>query len=347
MYVCMVVYDGVCRIICPSHFFASHFSRSTFRTRSLFFGPVSMRPSGGHFFAVVPVFRPGQSVRLATFSRSSLFFGPVSPQLQRPAGGHFFAVIPFFPLFSRLRRAIFRVPLFACHSSHATVFQTHPSADSATSIIRCHAKTFIYTTTWRFEEGRIGRLCTKISASISEKFKVDYQTCRVQKFIQVDLRDDKLYYTVINGCCRESRQAWRNIINRQQMRRIILIRDLFSMLAFATEILLLVYTQLLSLFLDLIDACACAAGAVGGWYAGMVPVCIRVVGISLGVDAFACVLQVWSFGTMLPGKCGSRFTILSHPNNAIASCASFYETSVCWRLSIPSSCSPPLACAIT
>ena len=115
MYVCMVVYDGVCRIICPSHFFASHFSRSTFRTRFLFFGPVSMRPSGGHFFAVVPVFRPGQSVRLATFSRSSLFFGPVSPQLQRPAGGHFFAVIPFFPLFSRLRRATFRVPLFTRH----------------------------------------------------------------------------------------------------------------------------------------------------------------------------------------------------------------------------------------
>ena len=55
---------------------------------------------------------------------------------------------------------------------------------------------------------------------------------------------------------------------------------------------MLLYTQLRSLFPDLVDARACAADAVGGWYAGLVPVCVRVVGISLGVDAFAFVLQI-------------------------------------------------------
>ena len=64
---------------------------------------------------------------------------------------------------------------------------------------------------------------------------------------------------------------------------------------------MLLYTQPRSLFLDLVDARACAADAVGGWYAGLVPVCVRVVGISLGIDAFAFVLQIWSFGTILPG----------------------------------------------
>ena len=55
---------------------------------------------------------------------------------------------------------------------------------------------------------------------------------------------------------------------------------------------MLLYTQPRSLFLDLVDARACAADAVGGWYAGMVPVCVRVVGISLGIGAFAFVLQI-------------------------------------------------------
>ena len=59
---------------------------------------------------------------------------------------------------------------------------------------------------------------------------------------------------------------------------------------YTITISMLVYTQFLSLFLDLVDARACAADAVGGWYAGMVPGCDRVVGISLGIDAFAFVL---------------------------------------------------------
>ena len=64
---------------------------------------------------------------------------------------------------------------------------------------------------------------------------------------------------------------------------------------------MLLYTQLLSLFLDLVDARACAADADGGWCAGMVPRCDRVVGISLGIDAFASVLQIWSFDTVPAG----------------------------------------------
>ena len=46
---------------------------------------------------------------------------------------------------------------------------------------------------------------------------------------------------------------------------------------------MLLYTQPRSLFLDLVDARACAADAVGGWYAGMVPGCGCVVGICWGL----------------------------------------------------------------
>ena len=79
---------------------------------------------------------------------------------------------------------------------------------------------------------------------------------------------------------------------------------------------MLLYTQLLSLFLDPVDACPCAADTVGGWYGGVVPECSCMVGISLGTDAFASVLQIRSFDTVLAGWGDSRFTLPSHSSNA-------------------------------